>query len=1070
MGGRAYARVGVGGLGWLGEAGQPQAPVASMLVALPPGTHGELRLLSDDVATLPLGQPPARVPRTAPALQETVLQGLPPAPVPSYEPAHAAANPYPATAAAIGAPTRWRGQVIAILRVYPVQVLAAERAAWFHRRLRVEVRFVKDAGSTAAVAVAPAQAAAPSEGVLAPLLQRLLANAETARAWSLAAGSVPPAAGSLPEPQLGEGTARAATLDRRWWKIQVRRLGLYRIACDQLASILGDTDPPLAGLRLYLGGAEGVGGQEAALRQVDLDRNGRCDAGAGDAIEFWGEPGSGRYDAAATYWLTVGPDPGLRIALRPSAAGAAQPAPVWRTLVVEQNRYYRPSVPAAEAGSGAHDHWFWDFLALGSSTFPPVHEFPFTLDAVAPTDVTPLSTPAQVSVTLIGLDGAHRVQVSVNGVTLGDLAWQGRALHIGALSIPPGVLHSGENTLRLALAAAQNADWNVAPSPISALAVSSPVLIDRFALTYRLPQPAQLDLERSPLVFGVEPGSWQLALATSAVGGITLLDIGEPLHPVEIAPCESERCGDTWGISGDQAGVYAATAAGERLAVESIAEDVPSQWRSPANGADYILIAHRSLWAAAQRLAEQRRQQGLRVALVDVQDIYDEFSGGQMDAAAIRSFLMYANASWQGPAPAYVLLLGDGTFDPRGYCTVPGACPELATASGSTLIPPYLAGVDPWLGETATDNRFVALEPGSSLPWLAIGRLPAGDAAEAQAMVDKILAYEAAAPAAGDNEPTHLALVSDNAYALDGTVDPASNFWQASDAALAQAQLMATAGGIQLAAKRLYLNLCDGARFPQCLLPDPPYSPYADPTNLLEGLAAWLADPPTPRPEAASLLVHYVGHGSISGWAGQPVLLQNANVAQLGRAPRLPVVLEMTCYTGYFHFPGLRSLAEAWLAAPQRGAVAVIASSGLGLAEAHATLDFALLAELVGHEPTTVGQALLAAKLAAAAGGLPEDVDTFHLFGDPAMPLRSARPVPVATALPTPTAPTIMFTATPARETSTATPVQAATPIPSATPAPLPTVQTPIPSLTPGPMPDTAPVQYLPWLSADEEP
>jgi hypothetical protein len=344
--------------------------------------------------------------------------------------------------------------------------------------------------------------------------------------------------------------------------------------------------------------------------------------------------------------------------------------------------------------------------------------------------------------------------------------------------------------------------------------------------------------------------------------------------------------------------------------------------------------------------------------------------------------------------------------------------------------------VDTWLGETATDNRFAALEPGSNLPWLAIGRLPANNPAEAEAMVDKILAYEDAAPTGDEGSSAHLALVSDNVYAVDGAPDPAGNFWQTSDAALARAQQVA-AGSRSLRAERFYLNVCDPARFAHCELPNPPYHPYTDGPKLLAGLAAWLSAPPTPRPDGASFLVHYVGHGSITGWAGQPLILQSSDVAQLGVAPRLPLVLDMTCYTGYFHFPGLPSLAEAWLVAPQHGAVAAIASSGLGLAEAHATLDFAFLTQLVGRGATTAGEALLAAKVAAAAGGLAEEADTFHLFGDPAMPLYAIRPAPASTPVPTP----------------------------AVTPNPIPTTQPATPISTPYP----AATVYLPWLAADKE-
>ena len=104
-------------------------------------------------------------------------------------------------AADVGAPVRWRSQLIAVLRVYPVQVFAAQRGVRFHRRLQVEVRFVRDAGWTAGataggaavgsaagqVQAAPAHAAtlAPSEGMLEPLVMHMLANAELARAWRL---------------------------------------------------------------------------------------------------------------------------------------------------------------------------------------------------------------------------------------------------------------------------------------------------------------------------------------------------------------------------------------------------------------------------------------------------------------------------------------------------------------------------------------------------------------------------------------------------------------------------------------------------------------------------------------------------------------------------------------------------------------------------------------------------------------------------------------------------------------------------------------------------------------------
>ena len=125
------------------------------------------------------------------------------------------------------------------------------------------------------------------------------------------------------------------------------------------------------------------------------------------------------------------------------------------------------------------------------------------------------------------------------------------------------------------------------------------------------------------------------------------------------------------------------------------------------------------------------------VQVSDVQDVYDEFSFGLVDPEAIRSFLTYAYASWQPPAPLYVLLAGDGTFDPKNYLGV----------SPPTYIPAYLADVDPSLGETAADNRFVSVSGGDFLPDMHLGRLAVNSAEEAAVVVNKVLAYEQNPPA-----------------------------------------------------------------------------------------------------------------------------------------------------------------------------------------------------------------------------------------------------------------------------------------------------------------------------------
>ena len=135
---------------------------------------------------------------------------------------------------------------------------------------------------------------------------------------------------------------------------------------------------------------------------------------------------------------------------------------------------------------------------------------------------------------------------------------------------------------------------------------------------------------------------------------------------------------------------------------------------------------------------------------MDVEDIYDEFGYGVESAQAIRDFLMYAYESWVKPAPKYVLLVGDGTYDARdrfGLGTV-------------NFVPTYLTFTS-HMGETGTDEWYGRVSGDDLVPDVYIGRLPAATTDQASTMVAKIVGYERAL-----NSRTwerNVLLVADNA-------------------------------------------------------------------------------------------------------------------------------------------------------------------------------------------------------------------------------------------------------------------------------------------------------------------
>ena len=79
-----------------------------------------------------------------------------------------------------------------------------------------------------------------------------------------------------------------------------------------------------------------------------------------------------------------------------------------------------------------------------------------------------------------------------------------------------------------------------------------------------------------------------------------------------------------------------------------------------------MIISHGNFMESLAALKTHRESQGLSVALIDVEDIYDEFSYGTKTPQAIKDFLTRASTSWQTP-PRFVLLVGDASFDPRNY-------------------------------------------------------------------------------------------------------------------------------------------------------------------------------------------------------------------------------------------------------------------------------------------------------------------------------------------------------------------------------------------------------------------
>jgi hypothetical protein len=427
-------------------------------------------------------------------------------------------------------------------------------------------------------------------------------------------------------------------------------------------------------------------------------------------------------------------------------------------------------------------------------------------------------------------------------------------------------------------------------------------------------------------------------LMLNNISGLRVYDVTTPASPLLL---------DQYGTNGSQLSIGDSVGGGEhRYAAANqngIQVPVSVRLREPLStgaagyqGADYLVITHPDFESALTPLLNLRTSQGLSVAVEDVLAIYDNYDDGRPTPTAIKAFLNQTYYGWI-TQPTYVLLVGDGTADPRHY----------QVNSFDTYIPPYLAKVDPWIGETAADNRYVTLEGGDIIPDMLIGRLPVNSLTEAQVVVGKIVDYEES-PVEGDWFE-HVTFATDDS-------DEGGTFWADAD----------------------YLagNFIDDVYTVSKIYHLDGIPPETTNTAILNN---WDAGPG---------MITYIGHGSQHTWGGES-LLHISHIAGLTNGGRLPVVLELTCLTGAFHTSGLDALDEEMLRESGGGAVGIWGPTGFGLARGHVQLAEGFFGGTYQGGRMDLGTAILTGKvkLMATVPSYDDLVDTYTLFGDPALKL-----------------------------------------------------------------------------------
>ena len=604
--------------------------------------------------------------------------------------------------------------------------------------------------------------------------------------------------------------------------------------------------------------------------------------GPGSAVELVGHPADTLYQAEGLYRLswTGGHD----------ALGAdATPVPTTGPVIESHlaTRFF--GEPRAYSfAAGGDDPWYHqDMLSYGS---PFNASFSFDLADRVP------GTPVDLRVALWGVTDwpgidDHHLQVKVDGQVLEDRLFDGRESLELDLALPESALDGPSVSFDLHLPGDTGRPWDL-------------IALDDFGARYQ----RLLKAENGRLEFELDADAGDRVSVHGFAGADVVIyrQRTDDEAPRRITSFETAVAAD-----GSREIVFAAApgqatywlmepAVADSPSLRSIA--VPTD---PADGlpeqADVLVVSHPLFVDGLAPWIATRQSQGSGVLVATTDEIYNAYSGAEVDPDAIAGFIRRVAAT---TGIRSVMLVGGDTFDYHDHLGL-GAVSFLPSPYAQTGDLVLFAPADPLYGDVDGDR----------IPDLGIGRLPVRTPAELDDVVSKILDFEI-------GSHRHQAL-----FATDRS-DP-------------QARLSFSVTSDRLAASVASVFSVSHAHIDE-LGKDNARQALLDGINQGAGLT------------------HYFGHSAPTVWSFDG-LLGLGDVDGLTNIGGPTVAVQWGCWNTYFVDPRNESLGAALLLSGRQGAASVLGATTLTEPESDLALA-SLLLPLTTAPGLTLGEALTQAK------------------------------------------------------------------------------------------------------------
>ncbi|OGV06284.1 MAG: hypothetical protein A2499_15750 [Stygiobacter sp. RIFOXYC12_FULL_38_8] len=378
-----------------------------------------------------------------------------------------------------------------------------------------------------------------------------------------------------------------------------------------------------------------------------------------------------------------------------------------------------------------------------------------------------------------------------------------------------------------------------------------------------------------------------------------------------------------------------------------------SNIRGTIGGSELIVIAPKELKTQAERYIKYRTTDSpnkMSAQVFYVDEIFNEFSGGVFDPMAVRDFIKFAYDNWQ-QKPAYVLLFGDGTYD---YLNTMknniNFVPTYQTQESLSQISAY-----------TSDDYFVRVSGIDLKSDLAVGRICAQSAKDADIVIDKIISYETV-QSKGDWRNS-VTLIADDGPAGIGSDDGSLHTSQSENLSN------------QILPKYLFQDKIYLVAYPTMYVGNGRRKPDVNKAilNSING---------------GTLILNYIGHGSPELWAHENVFEKATSIPQL-KNPNYFFLTAATCDFGKYDDPVEQSSTETMMNMKDAGSILTFTASRIVFSQYNATLNDSLYTNLfrlkdANNLPLRVGKAYFLTKQFMVER---ENDEKFHLFGDPTIRL-----------------------------------------------------------------------------------